>query len=523
MKINLPVSGREVDVPATANILSTTDLKGAVTHINPDFIQISGFSPEELLGYNHNRVRHPDMPPAAFAHLWQTLQAGRNWMGLVKNRCKNGDHYWVSAFVTPIRRDGKVVEYQSVRTRASAAEVAAAEQLYARLSAGWQPRKPRLSLAMRLLAGLAVAQGAGALLTVLAPSLAPAAFVLALGLGGAWLWHGLRPLQALLAHARKVADNPVSQRLYSGRVDEFGELDFALRMLEAETAAVVGRMADASRQLAEHAGELAAAVDCGSVGTRRQQQETDQVASAMQQLAQSVQEVAQHAQHSAVAAQCSERVTQVGHGEVEVTRAQLATLENGVRQASDAVEQLQGHSGAISRVLEVIQEVAGQTNLLALNAAIEAARAGEAGRGFAVVADEVRALASRTQDSAQEIHGLINDLQRGASDSVEALQRSCEQALASLDQAGRAAGALEEIRGQVAAIQRMSLDIAGAIEEQSTASEDIQRSLLAIRESADGNAASASSSQTSAARVAALAEELRLLAGHFWEGRRSGT
>ena len=128
MKLNLPVSGRAVNVGSSANILSTTDLKGAVSYVNQDFIDISGYSAAELLGKNHNIVRHPDMPPAAFAHLWQTLKAGKSWMGLVKNRCKNGDHYWVSAYATPVQRNGQVVEYQSVRTQASAAQIAAAER-----------------------------------------------------------------------------------------------------------------------------------------------------------------------------------------------------------------------------------------------------------------------------------------------------------------------------------------------------------------------------------------------------------
>ncbi|WP_435606853.1 methyl-accepting chemotaxis protein [Pseudomonas knackmussii] len=520
MKLNLPVSGRQVEVPASANILSTTDLKGAVSHINPDFISISGFSAEELLGQNHNRVRHPDMPPAAFAHLWQTLKDGRSWMGLVKNRCKNGDHYWVSAFATPIRRDGKVVEYQSVRTRAEPAQIEAAERLYAQVRAGARLARPRLGLLPRLLGGLLLAQGLGALLAFAVPGLSFLSPWLALLLGGAWLIHQLRPFGPLLARVRRIADNPLSQRLYSGRDDEFGEIDFALCMLEAETGAVVGRMAEAARQLAEQAGQLATAVASSYAGTRRQQQETDQVASAMQQLAQSVQDVARNAQHSAVAAQCSDRVTQSGQGEVQATRNRLSELESGVRQASSAVEQLHGHSEGISRMLQVIQDVAEQTNLLALNAAIEAARAGDAGRGFAVVADEVRALASRTADSAEDIHRLVGDLQRGAGDSVQALRQCCEQAQASLDQAGQAAGALQQIGAQTAAIQRMSLEIAGAIEEQGCASEEVQRSLLAIRESADGNAASAGASQASASRMAQLAEDLRLLAGSFWEGRR---
>ncbi|MCG8998917.1 PAS domain-containing protein [Edwardsiella piscicida] len=115
MRQNLPVTGRNLELPKDANILSTTSPQSHITYVNPDFIKISGFTEEELLGQPHNIVRHPDMPPAAFEHMWSTLKSGRSWMGLVKNRCKNGDHYWVSAYVTPIAKNGSIVEYQSVR------------------------------------------------------------------------------------------------------------------------------------------------------------------------------------------------------------------------------------------------------------------------------------------------------------------------------------------------------------------------------------------------------------------------
>ncbi|WP_337088222.1 PAS domain-containing protein, partial [Escherichia coli] len=143
MRQNLPVTGRNLELPKDANILSTTSPQSHITYVNPDFIKISGFTEEELLGQPHNIVRHPDMPPAAFEHMWSTLKSGRSWMGLVKNRCKNGDHYWVSAYVTPIAKNGSIVEYQSVRTKPEPEQVLAAEKLYAQLRSG-KAARPKL-------------------------------------------------------------------------------------------------------------------------------------------------------------------------------------------------------------------------------------------------------------------------------------------------------------------------------------------------------------------------------------------
>ncbi|MCQ4235817.1 PAS domain-containing protein, partial [Pseudomonas stutzeri] len=178
MRTNLPVTGREVSVRENANILSTTNLKGQITYANTDFIEICGYSEAELLGQPHNLIRHPDMPPAAYADMWSTLQAGRPWMGLVKNRCKNGDHYWIDAYAMPISRDGKVVEYQSVRTKAQPEQIRAAEALYARagtpggLAQGrWRPGfQARVALCAGL--GSLFAAGATALLAGLTVPLA---------------------------------------------------------------------------------------------------------------------------------------------------------------------------------------------------------------------------------------------------------------------------------------------------------------------------------------------------------------
>ena len=528
MKLNLPVSQREVVVDPRANILSTTDLKGVISYVNPDFIAISGFGEAELLGNSHNLVRHPDMPPAAFAHLWQTLKARRSWMGLVKNRCKNGDHYWVSAFATPVVRDGSVVEYQSVRSRTTPERIARAEQLYAALQAGRAVRalrRPRLSAASRLtLLGAAPASLVAVLLaasgaTPVLPTLLGG--LLASAVGAALLHAQLRPLRALARQALAEADNPLSQWVYSGRRDEFGQLAFALETLRAEAGAVVGRLADSTRQLSGDAGELAAAVDCSRGASVQQQVQTEQVASAVEQLASSVQEVARHAQLSASAAAEASQATDQGQQQVEQVRQRIAELAAEVDRGNQVIQQLQGHSQEIDQVIEVIHGIAEQTNLLALNAAIEAARAGDAGRGFAVVADEVRGLAIRTQQSTGQIQALIERLQQGTGAAVTSMQRSQQQAEHSVACALQASTALSGISQQVEAISGMNLQIATAVEEQSAVGEDIQRNLDGIRQAGVSSVEATGRSRHSADHLAGLAERLQLLVEQF-RGRAPG-
>lgn len=150
MKRNLPVTDKNVPLSKDAVILSTTDAKGIITYINQDFIDISGFTIDELINVNHNIVRHPDMPPAAFADLWDTIKEGSPWMGIVKNRCKNGDHYWVDAYVTPIMENGQIVEYQSVRVQPEVKRVERAEETYSQINNGKRISALKKSLPLQL-------------------------------------------------------------------------------------------------------------------------------------------------------------------------------------------------------------------------------------------------------------------------------------------------------------------------------------------------------------------------------------
>ena len=523
MKINLPVTGRNVDVAPDANILSTTDLTSAITYANQDFIDISGYSREELLGSPHNLLRHPDMPPAAFAHMWQTLKSGRSWMGMVKNRCKNGDHYWVSAYASPVTRDGVAVEYQSVRTRPDARRVMAAERVYARLRTGTRRMRPVLEMPLKLSlvtgATCALTWGAGVGLASYpwAVQVLGLAAVGAVGILGVNLL--LRPLRQLSERARQIADNPVSQAIYTGRADELGQIEFAMQMLEAQVGAVVGRIGDASQRLSGHAAALVEQLDSSHSSTLGQQSQTDQVATAIHEMAASVAQVANHAQQASKAADQAGSATREGHQRVDESRDAVLRLSQELARATTVIHQLESHSGDISGVLEVIRAIAEQTNLLALNAAIEAARAGEQGRGFAVVADEVRGLAQRTQQSTNEIQRMISTLQGGARDAVMAMEQSSQHVEASVDHAQRAASALDGISQRVNQITAMSVQIATAVEEQSAVSEDINRNIVGIRNAGEATVTAGQQSQLSSGDVAALAEDLRRLAEEFW-GKR---
>ena len=525
MKINLPVSGRAVELAESINILSTTDPKGIITSVNPEFVKVSGFSEAELLGQSHNIVRHPDMPPAAFAGLWNALESGRSWMGMVKNRCKNGDHYWVSAYVTPIVEDGEVVEYQSVRTRPEPAWIDSAEQVYAALNAGRTPKplRWRPGLFARLLGLCGLAVGAALGLAILAldadPFIALASGAAGLGVFAAGLWQVLAPLRQLLDEARKVAVNPVGQWVYCGRSDEFGEIAFALRMQTMEAGAIVGRLAEAARQLAEQAERLQSAVAHSDASSQRQQQETRQIAQAIEEMAASVREVARGAQHCATTAGAADHAARGGEEQVQATGQRIASLAREMQRAATAVQNLQASSSRINSVIGVIEAIAEQTNLLALNAAIEAARAGEAGRGFAVVADEVRNLAIRTQDSTRQIQDILGGLQGEIEGAVQAMQAGSQEVGLSERQAAEASQVLSEIHAQVSAITALNGQIAGAVEQQGVASEAIHRSIEEIHQASEQQAVHSHDSNRAAAAVSRQAEQLRLLARQFWHKR----
>lgn len=524
MKQNLPVTQIEEAFPASSNILSTTDLRGKITYVNEDFVRISGFSEQDLVGSSHNMVRHPDMPQVAFSNLWGRVKSGRSWMGVVKNRCNNGNHYWVDAYVTPIERDGEIAEYQSVRRKPDEQAVHRAERLYSSLNAGKVPsclKGRTLSYTIRLQ------------LSVVLPLLLAALIGYFLGvsdealllLGGAGLaavvalLFALKPLVVLTNRAKAVVRDPVAQCVYTGRMDEIGQLQLAMKMLESETAGLIGRISDSSGALTAGVSGLSAAVEQSQAGVRRQFSETDQVSSAVSEMSESIQSVAHSAQGtSEAAARGLDEVTE-GKAEVDACGASIRQMKAEIAGAAEVIQEVELSSRNISGILDVIVAVSEQTNLLALNAAIEAARAGEAGRGFAVVADEVRSLATRTQSSTAEIRGMIERLQDGSRRAVDAMNAGQAQADICVEQSGHTAESLDRLLGSIQEISAMSLEIAGAVEQQSRVAETINRSVFSIRDMSRMNLEAVEQSSQTSHHMLGIAKGFSELAQQFWAGR----
>lgn len=521
MKKNLPVTQQELDYDSHLNILSTTNTKGAITYVNPDFIRISGFEEDELLGRNHNMVRHPDMPPAAFADLWDTVKGGQSWMGIVKNRCKNGDHYWVDAYVTPIERDGQIAEYQSVRRKPERACVERAEKIYAPLMDNKKPRQlttaPGLSvqllLAVAIPALLALLLSAQWLGTSATQLLLP---LIAMLISGLAIWLITQPFRVLARQAETVIDNPVARYIYTGRNDDIGQIQLAMKMLRSETGGLVGRIADSAQTLTSGSAELSSAVSQSESGVRQQFAETDQVAAAVNQMSASIQEVAGNAQSSSDAA--ASGLTEVTQGKqvVDESRRSIQDLKREIEQAVAVIADVEQSSNSINKILDVIGEIAEQTNLLALNAAIEAARAGDAGRGFAVVADEVRMLATRTQTSTDEIREMIEKLQSSSTKAVVAMQQGQQQTETCVQQNNETVSALDSIYTAIEMINNMNTQIATAVEQQGAVADEINRSVYSIRDMSEQNLEAVEQSAMTSDQMLSVSQGFSELSRQFW-------
>ncbi len=508
MRVNLPVTQQEFVIPDGVTLVSTTDLSSHITYCNPAFIAVSGYSREELIGQPHNLVRHPDMPPEAFRDMWATLKSGSPWSALVKNRRKNGDHYWVMANATPIMSNGEPVGYMSVRTKPSREQVQAAEALYAQMrrekeqgrvstalhrgqliSTGWRgalQRSTRLTLGRVIgLTSLSLAVG-GMVIGEIGAGLGTAAHV-AMGvplIGAAllatWLLRRqtLGPLGDAIRFANTMAAGDLTSRLQARGTVEFADLTKALNQLNVNLQAVVADVRHEVEGVQVASNQIASGNQDLSSRTEAQASNLEQTAASMDQMNSTV---AQSASTAGEAARLAERAAGVAR-EGNAAMSQVITTMDDISRSS----------ARIGEIIQVIDGISFQTNILALNAAVEAARAGEQGRGFAVVAAEVRSLAQRTLDAAKEIKGLIAEssskVERGSQ-----LVHSTGQTMASV------VGAVEQVNALIG-------DITHATQEQSSGIAQINQAVGQLDSVTQQNSAMVEELAAAASSLQAQAE-----------------
>ncbi|GHU34387.1 methyl-accepting chemotaxis protein [Betaproteobacteria bacterium] len=487
MRTNLPVTNVETLLPEGEFIYSRTDLKGVIVEANEEFADICGFTREELIGEPHNLVRHPDMPPAAFEDMWRDLKAGLPWRGLVKNRRKDGGYYWVIANAAPVRENGRVTGYQSVRARPAREDIQAAEAAYQRLRNGDSSIRVehgrvvptrlsaadclgRLDVQTALVGGFVLVLSLLLLLFSLAPDALPG-FVGQI-LAGAGLLYGLyflfrfrSYLQRDLNHTAQylftlLGSGDLRPRLISsGRTDSLGQIMRCLDRLTTWIQSTLQGIGDASRAVRSSAQEVAHSVVALNDSAQVQSEATAAAAAGIEEISVSISAVASNAASTSDAADRAAQVSSRGSELTEEASITILELANTVRNSAAQVERMGEHSREISRITDVIREIADQTNLLALNAAIEAARAGEQGRGFAVVADEVRKLAERSAQSTQEISAMIASAQCETDKAVEGMRCGAEQVEAGVKLVQNARDALLEINTQMSRTHSMVSDI----------------------------------------------------------------
>lgn len=511
----------EITLDPKQCVISTTDKKGYIQHCNDYFAELSGYPKSQLIGAPHNIIRHQDMPKEAFNNLWGTVSQGKPWMGVVKNRSANGDFYWVDAYVTPIYEDGVITGYQSVRHKADQIDISRADALYQGLREGksaWGLPRFQSRTLITTLQGVAVVVPPILLSCWLLEFSFFSTVILALisliSLMIAGFFQAAQ-YRRLAQKSRKVFSDPLAQQVYSGYRDEVGEVDLAFHFLNRSMKTILNRLEDASVNMCEHTQDVFSHVRHVNDEANQQLHELENTSSGFEQISVAIQEVATSCDHAATAAQKTDQVCLDGMKLIKKSEGLLSSLTSNMQTSATQLRELQKKSENIDQVLQVISGIAEQTNLLALNAAIEAARAGEAGRGFAVVADEVRTLASSSQKSTDDIHQILSQFRDQTRSVVENMNLCEEQASTTVASTVEAENAFKELQEVIANLSAMNTQIAAATEQQSITAQEMKQRMTQVFNSSQSVSSAAQNTHSISEDVLAEAMALSGLIQRF--------
>lgn len=489
MRKNHPITLKERRFPSDELLISTTDLKGCIVSCNQEFVKISGFERSELIGQPHNLVRHPDMPEVAFENMWQTLKSGKAWMGLVKNRCKNGDFYWVDAYVMPIYEIGKVIGYESVRSCPKREDVARAEKVYQQLKSpsafatliDWFVNPMVLAVLLVVMLGsiFALFSMQVALMVALFMSISISLY----------LYSKQRLMMSAIQEqlGGNAFQHPLIAKTYSSHSAPIALLSMGVKSLHSRMTTVLTRIEESSSAVEQQMETCYGSLKSSHDKMVDQNNQTDLMATAMTEMSSTTDEVSRHVTETADFTQTGAVLMQeaaVLGGSVKQSIAALTSKVKSVEQAIHDVRSLTDH---ISTATQSIDQIAEQTNLLALNAAIEAARAGEHGRGFAVVADEVRNLASKTQALTHDIDEQVKSLSQSVISTANLAKVGAEASMHSMQLVEQEEALMEQVSQRMNDIADRTMQMSAASVQQASVIDETSTQVVRIAELAHEN------------------------------------